>query len=337
MPDSAAGDIYPDTPTRPPFDPELAPLPPMIREVIPPLSAETLEATRAMSSDGIPGLEPVDLTAGGAVRVEERQVPGPEGAPDVTVLILSPTEGEGLRAGIYFTHGGGMVVGDRRTGVDLFLPYVAEGLAVVVSVEYRLAPEHPDPAPIEDCYAGLLWTAQNAAELGVDPDRILIAGASAGGGLAAGTALLARDRGRPQLSHQVLICPMLDDRFETHSSRMLDQEGCWDRNDNLYGWTALLGERRGGPDVSPYAAPARAEDLAGLPRTCIDVGSVDTFRDEALAYAGRLSEAGVLVDLHMWGGAFHGFDALGSWGSFAAVSRASVAARDEFIRRALEA
>ena len=118
---------------------------------------------------------------------------------------------------------------------------------------------------------------------------------------------------------------------------MLDQEGCWDRNDNLYGWTALLGERRGGPDVSPYAAPARAEDLGGLPRTYIDVGSVDTFRDEVLTYAGRLSEAGVVVDLHMWGGAFHGFDAVGSWGSSAAVSRASLAARDEFIRRALDA
>lgn len=334
MPDGAAGDSYPDTPTRPPFDPELAPLPPMIRDVIPPFSAETLQATRTMFADGMPGMEPVDLTAGGAVRVEERQVPGPEGEPDVTVLILSPTEGEGLRAGVYHTHGGGMVVGDRRTGVDFFLPYVAEGLAVVVSVEYRLAPENPDPAPIEDCYAGLLWTAKNAAELGIDPDRILIAGASAGGGLAAGTALLARDRGLPRLSHQLLICPMLDDRFKTHSSQMLDGEGVWDRNDNLYGWTALLGERRGGPDVSPYAAPARAEDLAGLPRTYIDVGSVETFRDEALTYAGRLCEAGVLVDLHLWGGGFHGFDALGP---HAAVSRATVAARDEFIRRALEA
>ena len=174
MPDSAAGDIYPDTPTRPPFDPELAPLPPMIREVIPPFSAETLEATRAMSRDGIPGLEPVDLTAGGAVRVEERQVPGPEGAPDVTVLILSPTKGEGLRAGIYHTHGGGMVVGDRRTGVELFLPYVAEGLAVVVSVEYRLAPEHPDPAPIEDCYAGCSDREERGragCRPGPDPDR----------------------------------------------------------------------------------------------------------------------------------------------------------------------
>ena len=161
----------------------------------------------------------------------------------------------------------------------------------------------------------------------------MIAGASAGGGLAAGTALLARDRDFPKLSHQVLICPMLDDRLETHSSRMLDDEGIWDRNDNLFGWNALLGERRGGPDVWPYAAPSRAEDLTGLSRTYIDTGSVESFSDEVLTYARRLSEAGVGVDLHMWGGAFHGFDLVSP---HAVVSRASIATRDEFIRRALE-
>ena len=145
--------------------------------------------------------------------------------------------------------------------------------------------------------------------------------------------LLARDRAFPRLSHQVLICPMLDDRFETHSSRMLEGEGAWNRKSNLYGWTSLLGERRGGPDVSPYAAPARAEDLSGLPRTYIDAGSVESFRDEILTYARRLSEAGVSVDLHMWGGGFHGFDRAAA---HAAISRASNATRDEFVRRALE-
>ncbi|GAB3487101.1 hypothetical protein GCM10027440_32490 [Nocardiopsis coralliicola] len=129
------------------------------------------------------------------------------------------------------------------------------------------------------------------------------------------------------------MCPMLDDRLQTHSSRMLDNEGTWDRNDNLFGWTALLGDRRGGPDVSPYAAPARADDLAGLPRTYIDCGATESFRDEATLYATRLSQAGVPVDFHLWGGGFHGFE---SAGAHAPVARASIAVRDEFFRRAIE-
>ncbi|MBC7277908.1 alpha/beta hydrolase [Nocardioides sp.] len=332
MTETPADQIFPDTPARPPFDPELVPVLEAARQDASPFSAENLALIRQLSAEGLPGVEPVDLSVGGAVRVEERQVPGPEGAPDITLLILSPAADGPPRPAIYHVHGGGMVIGNRRLGLETFLPYVSDGSAVVVSVEYRLAPEHPDPAPVEDCYAGLVWTAKNAADLGVAPERIMIAGTSAGGGLAAGTALLARDRAFPMLSHQILICPMLDDRFETHSSRMLDEEGLWDRNANLFGWTALLGDRRGGPDVSPYAAPARAQDLAGLPRTYIDTGSAETFRDETLTYARRLSEAGVSVDLHMWGGGFHGFDMMAA---DAAVSRASIATRDEFVRRAL--
>ena len=322
-----------DKPVRAPFDPELAGPLDAIRGMLGTLDEEGLANLRAMSTEGFPGIPPADLTAGGAVLVEERTVPGPEGDPDITLLILRPATGGGPWPAVYHTHGGGMVVGDRRSGVEMFLPYITEIGAVVVSVEYRLAPEHPDPAPVEDCYAGLVWTAKHAEELGIDPNRILIAGASAGGGLAAGTALLARDRGFPNLSHQVLICPMIDDRLETPSSRMLDREGVWDRNDNLFGWTALLGERRGGDAVSIYAAPARATDLAGLPRTYVDVGTAESFRDEAISYAQRLAQAAVTVDLHLWGGGFHGFDLMVP---HAAVSRASVAARDEFLRRALE-
>lgn len=333
MPEATDAQSFTDTPARPPFDSELTPVIEAILRDFPPLTEGTLPSERQAMTEGFPGMEPVDLSAGGAVRVVERQVPGPDAAPDITLLILTPKEERGPLPAIYHTHGGGMVMGDRWLGVDTFLPYVASGSAVVVSVEYRLAPEHPDPALVEDCYAGLVWTAKNANELGIDAERLMIAGASAGGGLAAGTALLARDRAFPKLSHQVLICPMLDDRFETHSSRMLDNEGIWDRNANLFGWNALLGERRGGPDVSPYAAPARATDLTGLPRTYIDTGSVESFRDEALTYARRLSEAGVSVDLHMWGGGFHGFDLVAP---HAAVSRASIATREDFIRRALE-
>jgi len=335
MPDETSTDVYGAVTTRPPFDPELVPAEAAMRAFVAAPTIETLPALRtAVSQSAMLGAVPTDLTAGGRVHVEERQIPGPDGAPEITALILRPAGERGPVAGLFNIHGGGMVSGDRRTGIELVLPYVAAGSAVAVSIEYRLAPEHPDPAPVEDCYAGLAWTGKHAVELGIDPDTLIVIGGSAGGGLAAGTALLARDRGFPALSHQVLLCPMLDDRFVTHSSRMLDGEGVWDRNANLFGWTSLLGQRRGGPDVSQYAAPARAQDLTGLPRTYIDTGSVEVFRDEAVGYAIRLSQAGVSVDLHMWGGAFHGSD--GS-ATHAAVSQASISTRDEFIRRALEA
>jgi len=322
-------------PIRPAWDAELVPGLKTMESLFPVRGAPILETTRQlMMTGGIPGAPAVDLTAGGLVTIEEREVPGPSGGPNITLLVLRPTAATAPLPGIYHVHGGGMISGDRKSGVrELLLPYVAEGKAVLVSPEYRLAPEHPDPAPVEDCYAGLVWTAQHPTEIGIDRGRLIIAGASAGGGLAAGTALLARDRGFPTLTHQILICPMLDDRLETPSSQMLDGEGVWDRNDNLFGWTSLLGDRRGGPDVSPYAAPARAQDLGGLPRTYLDCGSVESFRDEVLDYATRLSQAGVNVDLHMWGGGFHGFDAMVP---HAAVSRAAAAARDEFVRRALE-
>lgn len=320
-------------PVRPPFDPELVPALESQRQAMPGFTDETLLRIRALLAEGLPGVEPADLTAGGRVRVDELTIPGPEGAPDIALTVLRPAQGSGPWPAIYHTHAGGMIVGDRHTALERFLPYVTDIGAVVASVEYRLAPEYPDPAPVEDCYAGLKWLAENAASLGADPDRIMIAGTSSGGGLAAGTALLARDRGFPHLTHQILMCPMLDDRFRTPSSQMLDHEGAWDRNDNRYGWTALLGDRRGTAEVSPYAAPARAKDLRGLPRTFLDVGTVETFRDEVVEYATRLSQAGVSVDLHLWGGGFHGFDLIAPQ---AAVSQASVATRDEFLRRALE-
>ncbi|MFV0457872.1 MAG: alpha/beta hydrolase [Actinomycetales bacterium] len=320
------------TTTRPPFDPELEPALAMIRELLPPFSSDTLDEARRVSADGVPGIPAPDLTAGGRITVQDIVVPGRQGQPDITLLVAKRADHKGAGPGIYHTHGGGMVVGNRRTGTDAYLPYVLDLDAVVVSVEYRLAPEHPHPAPVEDCYAGLVWTADHAEELGIDAERILITGASAGGGLAAGTALIARDRGYPNLTHQVLVCPMIDDRLITQSAQALDGEGVWDRNDNLFGWTCLLGDARGGPDVSAYAAPARAEDLAGLPRTYLDTGSAESFRDETLDYARRLSEAGVSVDLHMWGGGFHGFDLMVPQ---AALAQASIATRDEFIRRAL--
>jgi acetyl esterase/lipase len=321
------------TSTHPPFDPELsavlATLPAELRQ---PMHLEDIPARREQLTLLLPDDDDA-LRRDGAVELEERQIPGPRGAPDLSVLILRPARGRGRALpGVYHTHGGGMIMGTNRTGADEMALWADEVGVVAVSVEYRLAPEHPHPAPVEDCYAGLVWTAEHAAELGIDPSRLVIAGASAGGGLAAGTALMARDRGGPALSHQILMCPMLDDRGITASSQELVGEGIWDRADNLIGWTALLGDARGGPDVSPYAAPARAGDLTALPATFIDVGSVETFRDEAIDYAARLSRAGVPVEFHLWPGGFHGFDMIAPQSALAQASRAT---RLGYVRRAL--
>jgi acetyl esterase/lipase len=226
-----------------------------------------------------------------------------------------------------------MIIGDNRMGVAEPLDWSqALGGLAVVSVEYRLAPDHPHPAPVEDCYAGLRWTAEHAGELGLDPARIIVAGASAGGGLAAALALLARDRGGPALAGQLLMCPMLDDRNDTPSCHQMTGVGVWDRTSNHTSWSALLGEARGGPEVSPYAAPARASDLSGLPPAFIDVGSAETFRDEDVAYAGRIWQAGGRAELHVWPGGFHGFDMLAPR---AKLSRDARAARVRWLRRLL--
>ena len=276
------------------------------------------------------GSKDADITRGGTYTVTERAVPGPIGAPDVPLLVCLPTNVSAPVGLLYNIHGGGMVGGDAHTGLPHYLDLAAELGLALVSVEYRLAPEHPHPAPVEDCYAGLVWTVEHAGELGIDPERVVVMGGSAGGGLAAATALLARDRGGPALIGQLLVCPMLDDRNDTYSSRQMAGLGVWDHTANGFGWAALLGDAVGGPDVSPYAAPARATDLAGLPPAFIDVGSAETFRDEAVAYASRIWQAGGSAELHVWPGGFHGFS-----GSVpqAAVSQAANAAPRNWLRR----
>jgi acetyl esterase/lipase len=182
-----------------------------------------------------------------------------------------------------------------------------------------------------DCYAGLVWTAAHAHELGIDPERIAVGGPSAGGGLAAGTALLARDRRGPRVAFQLLFEPMLDDRAITPSSNAYEDSVVWDRNANRFGWNALLGDRAGTDAVSHYAAPARATDVDGLPPAFVDVGEIETFRDECIVYAQRLMMAGVSTELHVYRGAVHGFDLMApdstvarvAWGlRWAALARA---------------
>ena len=317
----------------PPFDPELAAALELIKDMISPgLTLDEIVEVR--QGPGIQLLAELDLTMSGTFEVEDRRVPGPEGEPDISLLICRPAAPEtaGPRPVIYHVHGGGMVIGNNRVGVDVPLAWAQALDAIVVSVEYRLAPEHPHPAPVEDVYAGLLWTADHAAELGADPERIVIAGASAGGGLCAALALLTRDRKGPQPIGQMLMCPMLDDRNDSPSTYQMAGLGVWDRTANETGWTALLGSRRGGPDVPAYAAPARAEDLTGLPPAFLDVGSAETFRDEVLAYASRIWQAGGVAELHVWPGGFHGFD---GFAPQAAVSQAARAAHLTWLRRLL--
>jgi len=177
----------------------------------------------------------------------------------------------------------------------------------MLSVDYRLAPEHPYPTPVEDCYTGLKWLAEHACELGVDPVRIAVMGDSAGGGLAAGVALLARDRGGPALARQILIFAMLDDRNSIPDPEIAPF-AVWSYDDNVTAWRALLGEAVGGLDVSQYAAPARATDLSGLPPCYLEVGQLDIFRDEDLAYAEHLSRDGVTVEFHLRPGVPHEFE-----------------------------
>jgi acetyl esterase/lipase len=295
----------------PPFDPELAAALTVLHEKMPSsFTAEMIPLLRQGSPEQ-PLLTDEELSLDGAFDVEERSVPGPAGAPDVKLILCRPAGATTPVGVVYFIHGGGMIIGHPRGGSALeVLEWGRElGLAVVLA-SYRLAPENPHPAPVEDCYAGLVWTVKNAAELGIDPERVVIGGASAGGGLAAGVTLMCRDRGGPALAAQLLQYPMLDDRNNTLSARQMTGLGIWDSGSNDLGWTSLLGDGRGGPDVSPYAAPARETDLSGLPPAFIDVGSAETFRDECVDYASRIWAAGGRAELHVWPGAFHGFDGL---------------------------
>jgi len=216
---------------------------------------------------------------------------------------------EGGRTGpaALYLHGGGMISGSVDVYDGPISRYVSSSGVPMLAVDYRLAPEHPHPTPVEDCYSGLLWLAEHAAELQVDLARIAVMGDSAGGGMAAAMALMSRDRGGPALAQQILIYPMLDDR-NTSPDPDIAPFAVWSYDDNVTGWGALLGDTVGGANVSPYAAPARAIDLSGLPPCYLEVGQLDIFRDEDLDYAERLSDAGVTVEFHLRPGVPHEFE-----------------------------
>jgi acetyl esterase/lipase len=240
------------------------------------------------------------------VSVEERMVPGPKGAPDVAVRIYTPTaDTSEVRPCVFEIHGGGFITGDLEMMEPWCQRVSGEIGAVVVSTAYRLAPEDPFPAGVEDCYASLSWTAENANELGIDPARIAIAGQSAGGGLAAACALMARDRGGPKLCFQLLEIPELDDRLETPSMMAFDDTPLWNRPNAVWSWKHYLGADHTG-EVSSYAAPSREKDLSGLPAAYVSTMEFDPLRDEGILYALGMMQAGVSVELHAIPGTFHG-------------------------------
>ena len=283
------------------YDPDLQAIIPMLPDISDLSTAEKIQAVR---EGGLAfGEPPAQLES---VERQDRAVPGPDGAPTVAVRIHRPKESsETPRPGIFEIHGGGFMIGSKDM-MDPWCDRVAAELgAVVVSTDYRLAPEDPFPAGLEDCYAALCWMADHAGELGIDPDRIAIAGQSAGGGLAAACALLARDRGGPSLCFQLLEIPELDDRLQTPSMQQFTDTPLWNRPNAEWSWRHYLGPDHEG-EVSPYAAPSRATDLSGLPPAYVSVMEFDPLRDEGILYALGMLEAGVSVELHAYPGTFHG-------------------------------
>ena len=283
------------------YDPDLRDIIPLLPNLSELSTAAKVQAMRAQGlAFGDPPAPRDDVLR------EDRLIPGPEGDPDVAVRIHCPKEDtQAPRPGVLEIHGGGFMLGSKDM-MDPWCDRVAAELgAVVVSTDYRLAPEHPFPAGVEDCYAALCWTASNAEELGLDPKRLAIAGQSAGGGLAAACALLARDRRGPSLCFQLLEIPELDDRLETPSMQQFSDTPLWNRPNAVWSWRHYLGPDHSG-EVSPYAAPARADDLSGLPAAYVSTMEFDPLRDEGILYALRLLQAGVPVELHSYPGTFHG-------------------------------
>ncbi len=291
--------------SAPPFDPVAWPLWQGVVDTLlggsgPRFDERTLPRARAEGAKG-----PEMALEGRASTHRDVAVDGPAGP--ITLAVFTPENHAAPSCGMVWLHGGGMVSGNRFDAPDAVAMMEPFG-GVVVSVEYRLAPEHPAPAPVDDCAAAFAWVAAHAEGFGIDPAHLVLGGASAGGGLAAATALRCRDAGGPRAAALLCLCPMLDDRAETVSANQFGDELLWTAASNAFGWRCLLGDRVGTDAVTIYDAPGRAEDLSGLPPTFIDVGSADLFRDEDVAFASRIWASGGDAELHVWPGGFHAFE-----------------------------
>lgn len=284
------------------------------------------------STPDIMAMMGITLATDERVTVANSEIPGPDGAPDVGVRIYSPRASPAPAPMMVYFHGGAFIIGDLYTEEHRCLRLAADGGCVVVSVDYRLAPENPFPAGVEDCYAALRYATAHARELGGDADRIAVGGASAGGALAAAVAQMARDRGAPPLVLQMLIYPVIDDRMDTHSMRSFTSTPVWTSGSTAQMWDSYLGVPR--DYVSNYAAPGRATDLSDLPPAYVMTAELDPLRDEGISYAQRLLQAGVPTEMHCFAGACHGFDLLAP---DIAVSRRALDEQVTAVRRAFRA
>jgi acetyl esterase/lipase len=309
------------------LDPELA----AVLEWLPQIELDDPVAARRAFDEALEAIV-VEIPGIETLAVEDRSVPGRGGAPDVPVRVYRPVTTPGAPVPcVVMIHGGGFVIGSVDAEHAGAAAIAIDTGGVVVSVEYRLAPEHAYPAALDDCYAALCWVHEHAGTLQVDPARVALVGASAGGGLAAATALYARDQGGPAVCFQLLQIPELDDRLETPSMRRFVDSPLWNRPLAVQSWQAYLGPLSGTDDVPAYAAPSRATDLDGLPPAYVSTAENDPLRDEGIDYAQRLLQAGVSVELHQFPGTFHGSALVTS----AAVSRRAQREMTAVLRRAL--
>ncbi|NLM52436.1 MAG: alpha/beta hydrolase [Firmicutes bacterium] len=303
-------------------DPLLARVHPELRAAFAQMPAldlfSDINGTRKMNEEMFKNM-PVDES----VPISTQAIPTLDGTTKIPLRIYRPQKQTEKLPGLLYIHGGGYVLGFAAMSDPLCQKIVRDVNCIVVSVDYRLAPEYPFPAGLEDCYAALLWMADPQNSLDIDTEKLAVAGASAGGGLTAALTLMVRDKGGPALTCQLPLCPMLDDRNLTPSSHEFTDARLWNRETNLKAWQMYLGENR--QEVPPYAAPARAKDLSGLPPTYTYVGELDLFRDETIDYVTRLMQAGVSTEFHIYPGCFHGFE------NFVPQAEISKRATEEFI------
>ncbi|EEU35337.1 uncharacterized protein NECHADRAFT_42774 [Fusarium vanettenii 77-13-4] len=305
---------------RPPYDPLLVPAVETSKKSLPDILE--LESLRNLSG----GFELAKILEDfPSLDHAEYSVPGlNQGDPEVVLSILRPKDPSNkLLPAFYHIHGGGQVAGNRFSALGVVMEYLAGIETVFISVEYRLAPEHRAPAALHDAYAGLLWVAEHTADLGIDGSKMIVCGGSGGAPIAAGTTMLCRNKEKPFPGALMLLTPMLDDRVDTVSSKQFEKGAPWCGITNRMAWDHVLGSERAGPRVSELIAPARATDLTGLPPTFVDAGACEVFRDEAVRFALKLWECGVSAELHVWPGAYHGFDMLGETAPVAVAARSA--------------